>query len=88
LPDGHALTGFAHEYKRHGTTTLFAALAVASGQVQTGRYSRRRRREFLDFIMCLPSSAGQDRPGGSWATRHPRIRARSASGRVAGSAIY
>lgn len=50
LPDGRALTGFAHEYKRHGTTTLFAALEVASGQVQTGHYKRRRRREFLDFM--------------------------------------
>jgi transposase len=26
LPNGRALTGFSHEYKRHGTTTLFAAL--------------------------------------------------------------
>jgi transposase len=50
LPDGRALTGFAHEYKRHGTTTLFAALEVASGQVQTGHYRRRRRVEFLDFM--------------------------------------
>lgn len=34
LPDGRALTGFAHEYTRHGTSTLFAALSVATGQVQ------------------------------------------------------
>jgi len=50
LPDGRALTGFAHEYKRHGTTTLFAALEVASGLIQTGHHARRRRREFLDFM--------------------------------------
>ncbi len=50
LPDGRALTGFAHEYKRHGTTTLFAALEVASGLVQTGHHARRRRREFLGFM--------------------------------------
>ena len=50
LPDGKALTGFSHCYTRHGTTTLFAALEVASGQVKTGHYSRRRRREFLDFM--------------------------------------
>src|SRR3984893_12542251 len=31
LPNGRALTGFTHEYKRHGTTTLFAALEVATG---------------------------------------------------------
>lgn len=50
LPNGHALTGFGHEYKRHGTTTLFAALEVATGQVKVGHYKRRRRREFLDFM--------------------------------------
>ncbi len=50
LPDGQAVRGFNHEYKRHGTTTLFAALDVATGMVQTGHYPRRRRREFLDFM--------------------------------------
>jgi transposase len=50
LPNGRALTGFSHEYKRHGTTTLFAALEVASGLVHSGYYRRRRRREFLDFM--------------------------------------
>jgi transposase len=50
LPDGKSLTGFSHEYKRHGTTTLFAALEVATGQVQTAHHTRRRRREFLDFM--------------------------------------
>lgn len=50
LPDGQALRGFSHEYKRHGTTTLFAALEVATGMVRVGHYLRRRRREFLDFM--------------------------------------
>ncbi len=50
LPDGKALTGFSHGYKRHGTTTLFAALEVATGQVTAGHYRRRRRRDFLDFM--------------------------------------
>jgi len=50
LPSGKALTGFSHGYKRHGTTTLFAALNVATGQVKGGHYRRRRRREFLDFM--------------------------------------
>ena len=50
LPNGRALTGFAHEYKRHGTSTLFAALEVATGLVHAGHYRRRRRREFLDFM--------------------------------------
>ena len=50
LPDGRAVNGFSHCYKRHGTTTLFAALDVVTGEVQTGHYARRRRREFLDFM--------------------------------------
>ena len=50
LPNGKAVTGFAHEYKRHGTTTLFAALETATGLVQVGHYQRKRRREFLDFM--------------------------------------
>lgn len=50
LPDGQSLRGFNHEYKRHGTTTLFAALEIATGLVKVGHYPRRRRREFLDFM--------------------------------------
>lgn len=50
LPNGKALNGFSHGYKRHGTSTLFAALEVATGQVRVGHYPRRRRREFLDFM--------------------------------------
>jgi transposase len=50
LPNGHALMGFGHEYKRHGTTTLFAALEVTTGQISAGHYKRRRWREFLDFM--------------------------------------
>jgi transposase len=50
LPNGKALTGFQHDYKRHGTTTLFAALEVATGLVKGDHYKRRRRVEFLDFM--------------------------------------
>lgn len=50
LPNGRALTGFSHEYERHGTTTLLVALEVATGMVRAGHYRRRRRREFLDFM--------------------------------------
>jgi len=50
LPNGKAITGYNHEYKRHGTTTLFAALEITTGLVKTGHYKRRRRREFLDFM--------------------------------------
>ncbi len=52
LPDGKALTGFNHEYKRHGTTTLFAALEVATGWCSLGT-TQRRRVEFLDFMNGL-----------------------------------
>src|SRR5882672_4488633 len=50
LPNGKALTGFNHESKRHGTTTLFAALDVVTGLVKAGHYRRRRRVEFLHFM--------------------------------------
>lgn len=56
LPDGKALTGFSHHYKRHGTTTLFAALDIVTGMVKTGHYKRRRRVEFLDFMNQIVST--------------------------------
>ena len=50
FPDGRSITGQSHDYVRHGTTTLFAALDVATGQI-IGRHSKRRRRvEFLAFM--------------------------------------
>ena len=48
--NGRTLTGQSHDYTRHGTTTLFAALNVATGEVRAGHYGRRRRVEFLDFM--------------------------------------
>jgi transposase len=53
LPNGRALTGFAHEYKRRGTSTLFAALEVATGQIKAKHTKRRRRAEFLDFMNAV-----------------------------------
>jgi transposase len=50
LPNGKSLRGYSHEYTRHGTTTLFAALEVATGLVRAGHYNRRRRKEFLHFM--------------------------------------
>jgi transposase len=50
MPNGRTLTGQSHDYKRHGTTTLFAALNVATGNVSGRQYKRRRRIEFLDFM--------------------------------------
>jgi len=50
LPNGRALTGQSHDYKRHGTTTLFAALDVATGKIIAEHSKRRRRVEFLGFM--------------------------------------
>jgi transposase len=50
LPNGRSLHGQAHEYRRRGTTTLFAALEVATGQIKAKHSKRRRRAEFLDFM--------------------------------------
>src|SRR5271166_871083 len=61
LPNGKALTGFQHDYKRHGTTTLFAALEVTTGLVKAGHYQRRRRVEFLDFMNGLCSAYPQQK---------------------------
>src|ERR1700728_1564676 len=50
FPNGRAMTGQSHDYKRHGTTTLFAALEVATGKVLAAHSKRRRRVEFLGFM--------------------------------------
>jgi transposase len=39
-----------HDYRRHGTTTLFAALEVATGKVVDACYDRHRGEEFLKFL--------------------------------------
>ena len=39
-----------HDYKRHGTTTLFAALEIATGKVTAACKPRHRHQEFLAFL--------------------------------------
>jgi DDE superfamily endonuclease len=39
-----------HDYVRHGTTTLFAALEVATGRVEQACLPRHRHQEFLRFL--------------------------------------
>jgi transposase len=39
-----------HDYRRHGTTTLFAALDVATGKVIGGTHRRHRSEEFKNFL--------------------------------------
>ena len=51
LPMGLGYTeGVTHDYIRHGTTTLFAALNVATGKVIAQCKPRHRHQEFLSFL--------------------------------------
>lgn len=45
--------GYTHDYVRHGTTTLFAALDVATGKVLAQCRKRHRHDEFLEFLRLL-----------------------------------
>jgi transposase len=77
-----------HDYKRNGTTTLFAALEIAHGKVVGQCYARHRHQEFLKFLKRLD----EEFPGDvelhlvmdnygthshprvqSWLKRHPRF---------------
>lgn len=42
-----------HDYERHGTTSLFAALNVLDGKVIGGCYPRHRHEEFLNFLRII-----------------------------------
>jgi putative transposase len=42
--------GVTHNYLRHGTSTLFAALDIATGRVLTQNKTRHRHQEFLQFL--------------------------------------
>src|SRR4029077_4792625 len=48
--------GVTHDYVRHGTTTLFAALDIATGAVFTECKPRHRHQEFLSFLRHLDES--------------------------------
>lgn len=48
--------GVTHNYVRHGTSTLFAALDVATGSVLTQNQSRHRHQEFLQFLRQIEAS--------------------------------
>ena len=87
FPNGRALSGQSHDYKRHGTSTLFAALEVATGKVMTAHKRRRRRVEFLDFmneiVAAHPDTAihvvldnlNTHKPKNDrWLKRHPNVR--------------
>jgi putative transposase len=42
--------GITHDYRRHGTTTLFAALNTTTGKVLSQCRHRHRHQEYLDFL--------------------------------------
>ena len=52
--------GVTHGYVRHGTTTLFAALDVATGKVLTQCKPRHRHQEFLQFLKYIDANTPKD----------------------------
>ena len=59
LKKGRAGT-MTHDYKRHGTTTLFAALNVATGDVIHQCLPRHRHQEFLRFLRSVEKQTDPD----------------------------
>ena len=54
LPMGPGLPArMTHDYTRHGTTSLFAALEVASGKVHGMCFPKHTHAEFLDFLVSI-----------------------------------
>src|SRR5690606_25886524 len=51
---------WTHDYVRNGTTTLFAALEVATGKVTGECYNRHRHQEFLKFLRKLDKEYKDD----------------------------
>ena len=51
--------GITHDYVRHGATTLFAALDIATGAVLTQCKRRHRHQEFLQFLRHLEANVPQ-----------------------------
>ena len=77
-----------HDYKRHGTTTLFAALNVAEGSLISTCLPRHRHQEWLRFLRLIDRQIPQDKAlhliadnyathkhptVQRWLKRHPRI---------------
>jgi transposase len=59
LSFGHSETK-THDYVRHGTTTLFAALDVATGEVIGRLHRRHRSAEFLAFLRAIDSQVPKE----------------------------
>ena len=52
--------GVTHDYVRHGTTTLFAALDIATGKVLTRCKRRHRHQEYLQFLKYIDHNVPED----------------------------
>jgi putative transposase len=52
--------GVTHDYERHGTTTLFAALDIANGRVITKCKRRHRHQEYLNFLKHVNENVPQE----------------------------
>jgi transposase len=77
-----------HDYTRHGTTSLFAALEVASGKVHGRCFSRHTHQEFIAFLeslvrrypkrelhlICDNYGTHKHPAVRQWLAAHPRIR--------------
>jgi len=50
-----------HDYKRHGTSTLFAALDIATGHVIGESYQQHRHQEFLKFLKKVERQTPKDK---------------------------
>jgi transposase len=87
LKKGRAGT-MTHDYKRHGTTTLFAALDVATGEIIHDCMDRNRHLEFLRFLRTVEArvkpeleihiiadnlATHKHARVKAWLAKHPRI---------------
>lgn len=83
---GKIVRGYKSTYKRHGTLNLFAALAVATGQVKTAITQQKRRQEFLQFMDQIVAETGPDqelhvildnycthKKCDAWLAQHPQV---------------
>ena len=69
-----------HDYKRNGTTSLFAALDVLDGTIISQCHSRHRHQEWLKFLKLIKSESPCDKPihliCDNYGThKHPKVQA-------------
>ena len=77
MKKGRAET-MTHDYKRHGTTTLFAAMNVASGKVISLCQQRHRHQEWIKFLRLIDDATPADKQlyliADNYAThKHPAV---------------